>query len=97
MINKIIEQLETSTNPVAKPLRTGVNFKVVAIGFKSGMILKEHKTALPAKLVVLKGMVTFVEGEKKIVLDQYDEVEIPTNTIHSVECLEEALCLLIQG
>jgi quercetin dioxygenase-like cupin family protein len=97
MMAKVIEQLETSTHPVAKPLRVGVGFKVIVIGFKSGMILKEHKTALPAKLVVLNGVVIYIEGDKRVVLHQYEEVEIPADVTHAVECVADALCLLIQG
>lgn len=97
IIKELLEQLETSNHPVAKPLRKGEHFKVVAIGFKKGMVLKEHKTALPAKLIVLAGSVLYKEGTISKTLHQYDETEIPEHVLHAVECIEDALCMLIQG
>jgi len=96
-IHEIFQQLQTATNPVIKVLQKGETFKVILIGFKNGMVLKEHKASLPARLIVLQGKVEYRETEKKIVLQQYDETDIPMHVIHSVACLEDALCLLIQG
>lgn len=97
IIKELLQQLAASSNPVAKPLHKTEHCKVIAIGFKKGMILKEHKTALPAKLTVLYGSVLYKEGQVIKALLQYDETEIPENVIHSVECTEDALCILIQG
>ena len=97
MIKEILLQLENSVSPVAKAIHKGENFKVLAIGFKKGMILKEHKTKLPAKLTVLKGRVNYSEGTKSKELNQYDETDIPVEVLHSVVCIDDALCLLTQG
>lgn len=96
-IKKILEQLETSANPVAKPLHKANNFKVLIIGFKTGMKLKEHLAHLPSKLTVLSGSVVYRQQDKEIELQKFDEIEIPVNTIHSVEAKEDSLCLLTQG
>ncbi len=97
IIKDILTQIETAVHPVAKAIHKGEHFKVLAIGFKKGMILKEHTTALPAKLTVLFGEVLYKEGVIEKTLLQYDETEIPVGNVHSVECIEDALCLLTQG
>jgi quercetin dioxygenase-like cupin family protein len=97
IIQTVLEQLETATNPVAKALHKGDQSKVLIIGFKKGMVLKEHKTHVPANLTVLTGRVIYHEGETQKVLAQYDETVIPIEMLHSVEALEDSLCLLCQG
>jgi quercetin dioxygenase-like cupin family protein len=96
-INDILAQLETSNHPVAKALHKGEHFRVLIIGFKKGMILKDHQTHLPAKLTVLKGKVAYHEGSDEIIAKVYDEVDIPIDTIHNVLAIEDSLCLLTQG
>jgi len=96
-IKDVLQQLDTSTHPVAKALHKGEHFKVLVLGFKKGMVLKEHKTSLPAKLTVFSGKVVYVEMGSSKKLHPYDETDIPVGVIHSVECLEDAICLLTQG
>ncbi len=97
VLHELMQQLESSENPVAKALRKGDNFKLVAIGFKKGMILKEHKAPLPSKLMVLSGAVVYREGESRFDLGQYDQQEIPVGILHSVEAVKDSLCMLVQG
>ena len=89
--------METSSNPVAQALHSGTGFKVLVIGFKKGMILKEHKAHMRSKLTVLEGSVKYVEGNKVTNIAQYDEVDIPVEISHSVEASEDSLCILTQG
>jgi quercetin dioxygenase-like cupin family protein len=96
-IRKVFEELLTATHPVAKILYKGYNSKVLVIGFKKGMLLKEHKAHFPSKLTVLKGKVVYRQNENETILDMYDEIEIQVDVIHAVEALEESLCLLTQG
>ena len=96
-IKEILGQLETATHPIAKPLHKGDNFKVLAIGLKSGMKLKEHVASMPSKLTVISGKVFYKQLETETELQQFDEIEIPVNIVHSVEAIEDSLCLLIQG
>lgn len=97
VLKELKEKLETSINPIAKPLHQGTGFKILAIGFKNGMLLKEHKAHTHSKLTVLEGSVYYKEENRVIKLDQYDEVTIPIDVIHSVEALDDSLCLLTQG
>lgn len=97
IIKDVLEELKTSERPVAKALHSGTGFKVLAIGFKSGMKLKEHKAHLPSKLTVLEGEVVYQESGKAETIKQYGEVNIPVNIVHSVEAVQDSLCLLTQG
>jgi quercetin dioxygenase-like cupin family protein len=96
-IKSIYEKLEQSANPVAQVLHKGENSKVLVIGFKKGMILKEHTTMIPSKLTVLLGSVQFNADDQTEILGIYDEKIIPHGIMHSVIALEDSLCLLTQG
>ena len=96
-IKEIIQQLETADHPVAKALHKGDHFKVLVIGFKSGMKLKEHEAHLPSKLTVISGQVIYRESTREVKLNNFDEVEIAVNIRHSVEATEDSICLLTQG
>lgn len=96
-IKKIKEELKTSSIPVIQSLHSGLDFKVLIMGFKKGMILKEHKTHIKAKLTVLEGSVIYKEEHSVVELEQYDEVEIPTEITHSVEAMADSLCILTKG
>ena len=83
MTNKEIRQeLETAKHPVAKAIHKGNHFKVLVIGFRSGMKLKDHEAPLPSKLTILTGKVIYKENAKEITLEMYDETDIPINTKH---------------
>jgi quercetin dioxygenase-like cupin family protein len=97
VLKEIIAALENATHPIAKALHKGEHFKVLAIGFKKGMILKEHQAHLPTKLFVLSGQVTYIENAITTTLSAYEEIEIPINCLHSVEAVADSLCLLTQG
>jgi quercetin dioxygenase-like cupin family protein len=96
-IKNIKEALKSTTHPVAKSLHHGQGFNVLLIGFNNGMILKAHKAHSPSKLTVLEGAVSYREEHRVVQLGQYDEVEIPVEVSHSVEALEDSLCILTQG
>jgi quercetin dioxygenase-like cupin family protein len=97
ILKEIIEQLNTSTHPIAKALHKGQHFKVLAIGFKNGMVLKEHQTNLPTKLFVLQGAVIYKQNAVSTTLTLFDELDIPINCAHSVEAIADSICLLTQG
>jgi quercetin dioxygenase-like cupin family protein len=97
ILQKIIEELSTAKHPIAKALHKGQHFRVLGIGFKKRMILKEHQTQLPSKLFILNGEVIYKEGENCTILSIYQEIEIPINTLHSIEAIQDSICLLTQG
>jgi quercetin dioxygenase-like cupin family protein len=97
IIKEAIAELELKGNPVAKLMHTGVAFKVIVLAFKKDMILKEHKTSIPIKLIVIDGKIKFMGTNTQKIIDKYEELEIPIEEIHSIEAFEDSLCLLIQG
>ena len=97
MFKDILQKLENAANPVAQVVQNTPCSKVMVIAFKKGMILKEHKTDVPAKLLVIKGNVIYKEENQQNELFLYDEQEIPVAVLHSVEALEDSLCLLFKG
>lgn len=97
IIKQAIAELELKKNPVAKLMHTGVAFKVIVLAFKKGMILKEHKTSVPTKLTVLNGNIKYSSEKLIKTIDTYEELEIPLEENHSIEAIEDSLCLLIQG
>jgi quercetin dioxygenase-like cupin family protein len=96
-IKEIIKELKVAKHPIAKSLHHGTGFKVLIMGFKKGMILKEHKAHISSKLTVLEGGVIYKEESRVIELMQYEEVEIPIEVTHSVEAISDSLCILSQG
>jgi quercetin dioxygenase-like cupin family protein len=97
LIKELLEELKTKHHPVAKALHKGEHFKVLVIAFTKGMILKEHKTSVYSKLTILKGSVHYHSTTNIVVLNEYDEMEIPLEEIHAIVALEDSLCLLTQG
>ena len=96
-IQDIKKQLVTATHPVARALHKNEHFTVLVIGFREGMKLKDHKAHMPSKLTVLEGSVFYNTCDSTTELQQYDEVIIPADTIHSVQAVTNCLCLLTQG
>lgn len=97
IIKEILAELETNVHPIAKALFKSDAFKVLAIVFKNGMVLKEHKASLPSKLIVMQGVVLYKNPDIKRFLHKYDEHTIPANETHFVEAIKDSLCILIQG
>lgn len=98
MILKEIEsELKSAEGPVAKILRKGENFNVLAIGFRKNMLLKKHKSNVPARIVVIKGEVVYNDKNGATKLGLYEEFEIPVEEMHWVESLQDSLMLVIKG
>jgi quercetin dioxygenase-like cupin family protein len=97
MIREIIDEVETSAHPVARALHKGDHFKILVIAFKKGMKLKDHLAHIASKLTVLEGRVAYIQDGSKTTLKKFEDIDIPVNSIHSVEALEDSLCLLSQG
>lgn len=94
---ELLQKLETAENPVAEIIQKTDLSKVLVIGFKKGMILKEHKTDIPAQLLVIKGSVIYNEKNHQDALSLFDMKSIQPDILHSVEAQEDSLCLLFKG
>ncbi|SDG09250.1 hypothetical protein ACRQ5D_17625 [Mucilaginibacter sp. P25] len=97
IIEQVRGQMPLATGPIVKILKQGSHYKVIAIGLKKGTVLKEHKTAVPATLIVTEGSVLYKEHERSVELKRDTDFEIPINVLHSLLALEDSICLLIQG
>ena len=97
VIKEALAEVESKTHPVARILHKGDMFKVMIIAFKKDMILREHKTHLPATITVMKGKVNYRTSDSFTTVEEYDNFQIPVNETHSIEALEDSICLLVQG
>ena len=97
IIQEIHEKLKSSTKPVARLYYKSGDVKTIFIGFKKGMILDQHKTHLPARLMVICGKVTYIQESELTNLRQYEYKDIPVDIMHEVHAVEDSLCMLIQG
>lgn len=98
IIKEMLAQLdELQKGPVIKVLEKGEQFKVIVLAFKKGMELKAHQTPIPARLLVMDGVVSYREESRTLVLEKYDDLSIPILVQHSVLAIEDSTCLLIQG
>lgn len=97
VLKQIESELESAENPVAKILRKGENFTVLAIGFQKNMLLKKHKSNVPARIVVMKGEVVYNSEKGANRIGLYEEFEIPVEELHWVEAVKDSLMLVIKG
>ena len=97
VIEQVREQMQQAAGAVVKILKQGGSYKMMAIGLKKGAVLKEHKTAVPATLIVIEGDILYNEAERSVPLKKDNDFEIPVNVLHGLLALEDSICLLIQG
>lgn len=95
-LKEYVTRLETSVNPVAFNMVAGKNCKVSFLLLKMGMSLKAHKTNVEADLYVLEGCIKYADINRMVILNTFDKIEINSGVVHSVECIDDAKCLLIQ-
>lgn len=97
IIQEVLFQLKSATSPVFKILQSNDRVKVIVLGFKKKMILKEHQTDVSAKLIVIDGSVIYKEAGRIVTMNKFDDVDIPIDVMHSVEAVEDSICFLIKG
>ena len=95
-----LSELLTSekAGPVLRPLFKAQNGRLTAIRLRKGEVIKEHKSPVPAMLLVLEGVVVYkqlVDGaEHRLGASEY--TEIPPEVIHQVTAEVDAYCILVQ-
>ncbi|HEY5327303.1 MAG TPA: hypothetical protein VIJ27_09910 [Mucilaginibacter sp.] len=97
IIQEVLFKLKSATTPVLKILQSNDHIKVIVLGFKKKMILKEHQTDVPAKLIAIDGSVIYKEAGRIVTMNKFEDVDIPIYVIHSVEAIEDSICFLIRG
>jgi quercetin dioxygenase-like cupin family protein len=86
------------TGPIFRPLFKAQNGRLTAIHLRKGEVIKEHKSPVPAMLLVLEGAVLYEQPGEKIVhsLSALEYTDIPPDTIHQVTAETDAYCILVQ-
>lgn len=93
----IIEQAKNCEGPIVKFYHQGESFRVLVMGFKSGMIFKGQQTNASSKLVVLEGCVIYKKKDAAVVMNQFDDINIAAHVPHTLEAVEDSICFLIQS
>ena len=94
IIPYILEEINAANKPIVKLFHKHYDAKVIAIALKSGMVLKEHQAPVNGKLLCLKGRIVFMENNKRFEIGQFEEKDITAHIPHSIEALEESVCLV---
>lgn len=96
LLKEINKNLSTATKPLVKRFEQEEGSHVLAIGLGKDVILKEHKSDIPASIVMIKGAVTYIAGEERTSLNVFDEHIIPVGEYHSIEPQEDSIFLVIK-
>lgn len=97
LVKEILSELPTATKPVIRKFEQTQGSHVLAIGLNRNVILHKHKSDIPARILVIKGAVTYVAGEQRTKLDLFDEHVIPIGEYHAVEPQEDSIFLVIKN
>lgn len=97
IIQEIQEKLMSAAKPVARLYYKSGDVKTIFIGFKKDMVLDQHKTHQPARLMVITGKVRYVQAGETTPLNKYEYKDIPVDIMHEVHADEDSLCILVQG
>jgi len=84
--------------PIARPLFKAQNGRLTAIRLRAGETIKEHKSPVPAMLLVMEGAVRYEQPGDGIIrpLGALAYTDIPPDTVHQVVAETDAFCLLVQ-
>ncbi|SOC79766.1 hypothetical protein SAMN06296241_1300 [Salinimicrobium sediminis] len=96
LVKEIISELPTATKILVRKFEQEAGSHVLAIGLNKDVILKEHKSDIPARILVIKGAVTYIAGEKRTRLELFDEHIIPVGEYHAVQPHEDSIFLVIK-
>ncbi|PZW40730.1 hypothetical protein LX95_01798 [Mesonia algae] len=94
MMTELAKSLKLSDQPVIKKILDENGTKVLAIGLKRGVELKEHVAPCKAKLLVIKGEIDFNTNLESRRYACYESYDIPINLKHSVVAWDDAIFLL---
>jgi len=93
-IKEIFEKTKSANKPVTQLLSKGSNSKLIGIGLRKDVVLKEHKAPGPTTMVILKGQLEYTTKESVKNFYELNEYQIPLEEIHSVKGVEDCVFLL---
>ncbi len=86
----ILKDIVLSENgPSVSKIQVNESIQYIGIGLKKEVVLKDHKTPVPAILTVLLGKIRFIMTDTEIELTTGDVFNIPVDVMHRVEALED--------
>lgn len=97
LLTEMNAELSAASKPLVKKFDQKDGSHVLAIGLNKNVSLKEHKSDIPARIVVIKGAITYIAGENRTTLNLFDEHVIPIGEYHSVETGENSIFLVIKN
>ena len=86
---------QTGRNSIT--LRKAPGLQLVLLAMQAGDHLREHQTAGQITLHVISGSVRFATADDSVELGSQTVVALDGSVPHSVEALEESVCLLSIG
>ena len=96
LVKEVLSELPTATKPVIRRFEQEEGSHVLVIGLNKKVILEEHKSDIPARILVIKGAITYITGGKRLKLGIFEEHIIPIGECHSVEPQEDSIFLVIK-
>lgn len=81
--------------PTVLSVQKSDSFNTFAIGLKRNQVLDQHKTAMPAWLVVLRGSILFRINSEDHHLSEFDTFNIPVDIVHEVVGLDAENIFLV--
>lgn len=97
IIKEILSELSSATKPVIGKFEQKEGSHVLAIGLNKDVVLKEHKSDIPARILVIKGSIVYIAGEKRKEIGLFEEHIIPIGEYHAVEPKEDSIFLVIKN
>ena len=95
MIKEVANLLQTSETPVLKKVYDKNGTKLLAVGLKQGVVLKEHTAPSEAKLMVVQGEIDYNTATSSYRFARLDTYDIPEKESHSVVAVDDAVFLLL--
>ena len=95
MVQEVADLLQSSETPVLKKIYDKNGTKLLVIGLKQGVVLKEHTAPSGAKLIVMQGEIDYNTQSSSYRFAQLDTYDIPEKVPHSVVAIEDAVFLLL--
>lgn len=95
-IKRVLLELKLAVQKTDSVLINREDFKVL-VKFKKQLLKKVGNSIKTLLQIVLSRKIIYKEILKEKLLTEFENTEIAVNQIHSVEAIEDSLCLLIHG
>lgn len=94
MLNKMIAEIPTCKKPILRVIFRNSCTRIAALGLKKGMRLIDHQLPVDTKIIMLEGNIEIDSKIEVVILNKFDEYDIPRKVIHQVRANENSLLLI---